>query len=1227
MRKLFLLLLSTTLAFGQAGRPPIELYSQLRDVDVTGLSVNNIMLWNGTVWVPGTAPSGSGLPPIAGQGGKFLTTDATSVFWGTVPFASLSSKPTTAAGYGIVGGTNLDVWGTKTPYAGSLVITTGKTVTFNNTFSISSTDGAALNIGSGGTLGTNAFSSAAFVLQTTTVNGHALSGNVTVAKTDLGLGYLFSGAGSPEGAIAAPVGSQYSRTDGGTGTSFYVKELGTGNTGWAASGSATGGMPTGGTVGQVIVKNSSTNFDASWANDPGSPGTGAGTVTSVSVTTANGVSATCLTCTTTPAFTFSLGAITPSSVASTGTVTGTNLSGTNTGDQTITLTGPVTGSGTGSFSTTITDGAVGLAKIANIPANTILGNNTVGLTSPIALSPTQTKTVLSLSNVENTALSTWAGSTNITTVGNLVGSPPTSSVAYSLLPVGNTAGTVAPGNDIRFTPGEGVMLNAGTTAAPVNWASSVANIRVCRENVELTGNHFAFLPAANSFPAGTVILYLDDKTGATNPANAVYGRTFRPVIIGGVSDTINGIGGSRTDPTDATADVSPFKGGAYGGRISTQRFETDGVHDWKMLDTGYRIVSFMDANDPTKFVTVNVSGQHSGVPHVFIPHTEADSYSVPDSTPVPGQFVTRIVSGNAVTSAVGVHDLISTQFNIDASKIVNAGSPPNVTHTATVPDDGTVDNIRLSVPLDSTNSPLTIIMPNMVNGYGSGEIIRFYDATGTIDTTRTVTLKGPPAPAPNPQTFNGNNSLLIQESYAARALVADPATINWSTPTGQPAAPGGVGVQPFTNTSLVVAGGTATWTANTAFNSQNAKITLAGNTTLAMSGFPEGMSFRLIVKQPLSGGPYTVALPTGSLTPSNGLGILYLSTGAGAVDTVEGYFDGTNYHFRATSLNETASLISACSVLDYNITSGVGTLKQGTNANTLYFAGNFTAGGSGTYTVCRVTPWLQKVGAPTYNLSAEIWSNGKNATFTDGQITVGGTTLSSALGALNSADVGKTVTGTNFTASPATTISSVAAGVATLNQPTIGAGTTVSFTIVSRDVPNARLGSGGGVTSAVVPSTSLLVSRIGLTDVSITNASTTITTPSGSANTFSSADVGAPISGTGIPTTATIASINNANSAELSVAATGTTGVVPSVTIFGARPISFTGLNASITAGTKYWLVLYGDAVGGGTNQCAQVLASTVTGNSMLLSPGPPTTANLWLSSLGSSIPRMQTYH
>lgn len=43
-----------------------------------------------------------------------------------------------------------------------------------------------------------------------------------------------SGKGSPEGVVTASVGSLYTRTDGGAGTTLYVKESGAGNTGWIA---------------------------------------------------------------------------------------------------------------------------------------------------------------------------------------------------------------------------------------------------------------------------------------------------------------------------------------------------------------------------------------------------------------------------------------------------------------------------------------------------------------------------------------------------------------------------------------------------------------------------------------------------------------------------------------------------------------------------------------------------------------------------------------------------------------------------------------------------------------------------------------------------------------------------------------------------------------------------------------------------------------------------------
>lgn len=61
------------------------------------------------------------------------------------------------------------------------------------------------------------------------------------------------------------------------------------------------------------------------------------------------------------------------SISSTGVFNASNISGTNTGDQTITLTGDVTGSGTSSFAATVANSAITYAKIQNITGQRLVG--------------------------------------------------------------------------------------------------------------------------------------------------------------------------------------------------------------------------------------------------------------------------------------------------------------------------------------------------------------------------------------------------------------------------------------------------------------------------------------------------------------------------------------------------------------------------------------------------------------------------------------------------------------------------------------------------------------------------------------------------------------------------------------------------------------------------------------------------------------------------------------
>jgi len=132
--------------------------------------------------------------------------------------------------------------------------------------------------------------------------------------------------------VSATVGSVYIKVDNG----YELGEL------HNVSDGVTGATA-------FLVKNSATNVweskNASDSRTAMGAGTGNGTVTTVSVTTANGVSGTVANATTTPAITLTLGAITPTSVngitfsgSSTPTlaVTGTTtVSGTNTGNVTL----------------------------------------------------------------------------------------------------------------------------------------------------------------------------------------------------------------------------------------------------------------------------------------------------------------------------------------------------------------------------------------------------------------------------------------------------------------------------------------------------------------------------------------------------------------------------------------------------------------------------------------------------------------------------------------------------------------------------------------------------------------------------------------------------------------------------------------------------------------------------------------------------------------------------
>jgi hypothetical protein len=84
------------------------------------------------------------------------------------------------------------------------------------------------------------------------------------------------------------------------------------------------------------------------------------------------------------------------------------------GNYITALTGDVTATGPGSVSATIANGAVTLAKMANLAANSIIGNNTGSPATPIALTVTQATAMLNVfsSALKGLAPASGGGTTN-----------------------------------------------------------------------------------------------------------------------------------------------------------------------------------------------------------------------------------------------------------------------------------------------------------------------------------------------------------------------------------------------------------------------------------------------------------------------------------------------------------------------------------------------------------------------------------------------------------------------------------------------------------------------------------------------------------------------------------------------------------------------------------------------------------------------------------------------
>jgi hypothetical protein len=218
------------------------------------------------------------------------------------------------------------------------------------------------------------------------------------------------------------------------------------------------------------------------------PTSGTGTVTSVAVATANGVSASVANPTSAPNITFTLGAITPTSVnsvvfsgASTPTllVTGTSaITGTNTGDNAVNslYSGIVTnqthsGDAVGSTSLTIQPGVVTLAKMANMATSSLIYRRTAGTGVPEVNTLAQLKTDLGLAGTntgDQTSITGNAATATKWLTGRYINGVLVDGTADATIP-----SNIAPGTSGNIMQSTGTVWSSVTPSAELDLSLAI----------------------------------------------------------------------------------------------------------------------------------------------------------------------------------------------------------------------------------------------------------------------------------------------------------------------------------------------------------------------------------------------------------------------------------------------------------------------------------------------------------------------------------------------------------------------------------------------------------------------------------------------------------------------------------------------------------------------------------------------------------------------------------
>ena len=904
-------------------------------------STSRLNLYNGSGWLE--------LPVKTDHLGVFGPTTSAQLLGvlsdetGTGSLVFSISPSFTTPNIGTATATSLNKLSITAPATGStLTIADGKTLTASNTLSFTGTDGSTLNIGAGGTLGSNAFSSSAFApltsptfTGTVTVPTPFTLGATSVTTTGAELNFV-SGVTS---SIQTQINTKQGTLTNSAGLAGALSdETGTGATVFATSPTLTTpniGAATATTVNKVTVTAPATGSTLTITDGKTLTSSNTLTLAGTDGSTlnigaggtlgSNAFSSSAFAPLASPTFTGTVTVPTPFTLGATSvTATGSELNfvaGVTSAIQTqinakqSTLTNSAglagalsdeTGSGAAVFATspTLVTPVLGVASATTI--------NKIALTAPATGSTLTIADGKTLTSSNTLTLAGTDGSTLNIGAGGTLGSNAISSSAFATLASPTFTGTVTV--PTPFTLG---ATSVTATGAELNFVSGVTSAIQTQINAkQSTLTNSAGLAGA-----------LSDETGSGSAVFATSPTLVTPALGAATATSVNGLG--------FTANATGFSvaGGTVSKTLTLSNTLTFSGTDGSTLNVGaggtlganaFLSTSFAPLASPTFTGTVTVPTPFTlGATSVTATGAELNFVSG-----VTSAIQTQInAKQSTLTNSAGLAGALSDETGTGAA--VFANTPTLVTPVLGVASATSVNKVAVTAP--ATAATLTLADGSTLAT--SGAFSTTLTASGATNVTlpTTGTLYG--TAAASITSANLLSSISDETGTGAAVFATSPTLV---TPV--------LGVASATSVNKVAVTAPAA----------SATLTLADGSTLATSGaFSTTLtaSAATNVTLPTTGTLYGTAANSissanllSSISDETGTGIAVFSTSPTLVTPVLGVASATTVNKVAITAPATGSTLT------------VADGKTLTASNTLTFTGTdgssvaFGAGGTAAYT-------------------------------------------------------------------------------------------------------------------------------------------------------------------------------------------------------------------------------------------------------------------------------------